>query len=121
MSFFRIEDGEARRFIGKCLEPAANRPSAKDLLLEPFLSTDDTSSAMKLKIQKPFLNENEMEKLQLSDEFQRTEMEVIGKLNPEDDTIFLKVQISDKKCMYSIFSAHERNLIMIYIYILYVF
>lgn len=98
MSFFHIEDGEARRFIGKCLEPAANRPSAKDLLLEPFLSTDDTSSAMKLKIQKPFLNENEMEKLQLSDEFQRTEMKVIGKLNPEDDTIFLKVQISDKKC-----------------------
>lgn len=98
MSFFRIEDGEARRFIGKCLEPAANRPSAKDLLLEPFLSTDDTSSAIKLKIQKPFLNENEMEKLQLSDEFQRTEMKVIGKLNPEDDTIFLKVQISDKKC-----------------------
>jgi WNK lysine deficient protein kinase len=102
MSFFRIEDGEARRFIGKCLEPAAKRPSAKDLLLEPFLSTDDTSSAMKLKIQKPFLNENEMEKLQLSDEFQRTEMKVIGKLNPEDDTIFLKVQISDKKCMYTL-------------------
>ncbi|GAU36849.1 hypothetical protein TSUD_213730 [Trifolium subterraneum] len=47
MSFFRIEDTEARRFIGKCLEPAAKRPSAKDLLLEPFLLADDSSSDKK--------------------------------------------------------------------------
>ncbi|CAL5189805.1 unnamed protein product [Lathyrus oleraceus] len=98
MSFFCIEDTEARRFIGKCLEPAAKRPSAKELLLEPFLLADDLSSAKKLAIQKPFLNDSEMEKLRLSDEFPRTEMKVIGKLNPEDETIFLKVQISDKNC-----------------------
>lgn len=100
MSFFCIEDTEARRFIGKCLEPAAKRPSAKELLLEPFLLADDLSSAKKLAIQKPFLNDSEMEKLRLSDEFPRTEMKVIGKLNPENETIFLKVQISDKNCMY---------------------
>ncbi|CAK8537948.1 unnamed protein product [Lathyrus sativus] len=98
MSFFCIEDTEARKFIGKCLEPAAKRPSAKELLLEPFLLADDLSSAKKLAIQKPFLNDSEMEKLRLSDEFPRTEMKVIGKLNPEDETIFLKVQISDKNC-----------------------
>lgn len=106
MAFFRVEDAEARKFIGKCLEPAAKRPSAKDLLLEPFLSADDSLSAMKLAIQKPFLNDSEMEKLKLSDEFPRTKMKVIGKLNPEDDTIFLKVQISDQNCMYSFLNAH---------------
>ncbi|XP_057442138.1 probable serine/threonine-protein kinase WNK4 isoform X2 [Lotus japonicus] len=96
MAFSRIEDSEAHKFIGKCLVPAAKRPSAKDLLLDPFLVFDDSSSTMKFEIQKPFLNDIEMEKLQLSDAFPRTEMKVIGKLNPEDDTIFLKVKISDK-------------------------
>ncbi|XP_061367339.1 probable serine/threonine-protein kinase WNK4 isoform X1 [Gastrolobium bilobum] len=96
MALFRIEDMEARKFIAKCLVPAANRPSAKDLLLEPFLVSDDSSSTIKFGIQKPFLNDNEMEKLQLSDHFPRTGMKIIGKLNPEDNAIFLKVQISDK-------------------------
>ncbi|KAH1095460.1 hypothetical protein GYH30_040656, partial [Glycine max] len=96
MAFFRIEDMEAQRFIGKCLVPAEKRPSAKELLLDPFLVSDDPSSTMKFAIQKPFLNVNEMEKLQLSDDLPRTGMKVIGKLNPENDTIFLKVQISDK-------------------------
>ncbi|KAJ1378818.1 Serine/threonine-protein kinase, active site [Sesbania bispinosa] len=95
MAFFRIEDMEAQKFIGKCLVPAEKRPSAKNLLLDPFLVSDDSSSTTKF-IQKPFLNDSEMEKLHLSDDLPRTEMKVIGKLNPEDDTIFLKVQISDK-------------------------
>ncbi|XP_027330303.1 probable serine/threonine-protein kinase WNK4 [Abrus precatorius] len=95
LAFFRIEDLEAQRFIGKCLLPAAKRPSAKDLLLDPFLVSNESSSTIKFGIQKPFLNDSEMEKLQLSDDRPRTGMKVIGKLNPEDDTIFLKVQISD--------------------------
>ena len=94
MAFFQIEDAEAQRFIGRCLLPAAKRPSAKDLLLDPFLLSDDSSSTTKFGIQKPLLN-NEMEKLQLNDALPRTEMKIIGKLNP-DDTIFLKVQLSDK-------------------------
>ncbi|XP_047168339.1 probable serine/threonine-protein kinase WNK4 [Vigna umbellata] len=96
MAFFRIEDMEAQRFIGKCLLPAEKRPSAKELLLDSFLASDDPSSTTKFPIQKPFLNATEMEKLQLNDDLPRTGMKVIGKLNPEDDTIFLKVQISDK-------------------------
>lgn len=99
LAFFRVEDVEAQKFIGKCLEPATKRPSAKDLLLDPFLVSDDSSSTMKFAIQKPFLNDSEMEKLQLGDDFTRTEMKVIGKLNPEDETIFLKVQISDNNGM----------------------
>ncbi|KAK7276116.1 hypothetical protein RIF29_17249 [Crotalaria pallida] len=96
MAFFRIEDTEAQKFIGKCLVPAAKRPSAKDLLLDPFLMCDESSSATKFGIEKPLLNDIEMGKLQLSVDLSRTDMKITGKLNPEDDTIFLKVQISDK-------------------------
>ncbi|CAJ1960562.1 unnamed protein product [Sphenostylis stenocarpa] len=95
-AFFRIEDTEAQKFIGKCLIAAAKRPSAKELLHDPFLLSDDASSMAKIGIQKPFLNYSEMEKLQLSDDLLRTKMSITGKLNPEDDTIFLKVQISEK-------------------------
>ncbi|TKY47245.1 serine/threonine-protein kinase WNK4 [Spatholobus suberectus] len=95
-AFFRIEDTEAQKFIGKCLIAAAKRPSAKELLHDPFLLSDDASSMTKIGIQKPFLNYSEMEKLQLSDDLPRTKMSITGKLNPEDDTIFLKVKISDK-------------------------
>ena len=95
-AFFRLENKEAQKFIGKCLVAAAKRPSAKELLHDPFLVSDDASSMTKIGIQKPFLNYNEMEKLQLSDNLPRTEMSITGKLNSEDDTIFLKVQISDE-------------------------
>ncbi|KAK7301577.1 hypothetical protein RJT34_12444 [Clitoria ternatea] len=96
-ALFWIEDTEARKFIGKCLTAAAKRPSAKELLHDPFLVSDDASSMTKIKIQKPFLNYSEMEKLQLSDDLPRTEMSITGKLSPEEDTIFLKVKISDKE------------------------
>ena len=88
---------EARKFIGKCLAPASKRPSAKELLIDPFLMSDDVSSMTKFGIQKPFLNDGEMEKLHLRDDAPRTEMTITGKLNPEDDTLFLKVQIADNK------------------------
>lgn len=48
--------------------------------------------------QKPFLNDNiGMEDLQLNEDIPKTNMTITGKLNPEDDTIFLKVQIADKE------------------------
>lgn len=91
---------EAQRFIGKCLVNASKRLSAKELLLDPFLASDEVKLLSKTKLnQKPFLNEAEMEKLQLSDDPPRTDMTITGKLNPEDDTIFLKVQIADKDGM----------------------
>ncbi|BAT88248.1 serine/threonine-protein kinase [Vigna angularis] len=95
-AFFRIEDTEAQKFIGKCLIAAAERPSAKELLHDPFLLSNDESSMAKIRIQKPFLNYSEMEKLQLSDDLPMTKMSITGKLNSQDDTIFLKVKISEK-------------------------
>lgn len=99
-AFYRIEDLEAQRFIGKCLVTVSKRLSAKELLLDPFLASDETKLLSKTRqIPKPFLNEKEMEKLQLSDDPARTDMTITGKLNPEDETLILKVQITDKDGM----------------------
>ena len=95
-ALFRIEDTEAQKFVRRCLVAAAERPSAKELLLDPFLSSNDALSNAKFEIQKPMLNDIEIEKLHLTDGSHRTGMKITGKLNPEDDTIFLKVQITDK-------------------------
>ncbi|KAJ9167390.1 hypothetical protein P3X46_022045 [Hevea brasiliensis] len=97
-AFYRIQDLEAQQFIGKCLVTASKRLSAKELLLDPFLVSDeaDPSPVTRSGNQKPFLNCREMEKLQLRGDPPRTDMTITGKLNPEDDTIFLKVQIANK-------------------------
>ncbi|KAJ6433309.1 hypothetical protein OIU84_017076 [Salix udensis] len=98
--FYRIQDLEAQRFIGKCLVTASKRLSAKELLLDPFLPSGEAelSQVPRFRNQKPFLNDREMEKLQLNDHHHppRTDMTITGKLNPEDDTIFLKVQIANE-------------------------
>ncbi|OMP02317.1 hypothetical protein COLO4_11198 [Corchorus olitorius] len=96
-AFYQIQDLDAQRFIGKCLANASKRLSAEQLLLDPFLNTEETklSTLTRLGSPKPFLNEREMEKLHLNDGPSRTDMTITGKLNPEDDTIFLKVQIAD--------------------------
>jgi WNK lysine deficient protein kinase len=95
--FYRIQDLEAQRFIGKCLETASKRLPAKELLLDPFLASDEAelSRVPRIRNQKSFLNDREMEKLQLNDHPPRTDMIITGKLN-RDDTIFLKVQIANE-------------------------
>ncbi|XP_050371339.1 probable serine/threonine-protein kinase WNK4 [Argentina anserina] len=97
-AFYRIQDFEAQRFVGKCLVNASRRLSAKELLLDPFLECDKGEPLLlgNLRHPKPFLNAKEMEKLQLHDDPTRSHMTIKGKLNPEDDTIFLKVQSADK-------------------------
>ncbi|KAA8543665.1 hypothetical protein F0562_021589 [Nyssa sinensis] len=52
----------------------------------------------KIRRQKPFLNDNiGIGELRLSEDPSRTNMTITGKLNPEDDTIFLKVQIANEE------------------------
>lgn len=103
-AFYRIRELEAQRFIGKCLVNASKRLPARELLLDPFLACDeDENSALGgVGSQKPFLNDKEMGKLRLRDDVPRTDMKITGKLNPEDDTIFLKVQFADKDGIYYI-------------------
>ncbi|CAN1749663.1 Probable serine/threonine-protein kinase WNK4 [Linum perenne] len=88
--YYRLTDLEAQRFVGRCLVTASKRVSAKELLLDPFLGPEPVKG---VESPKPFLNVKEMEKLQLSDAASKTDMRITGKLNPEDDTIFLKVKI----------------------------
>lgn len=105
-AFYQIQDLNAQRFIGKCLVNASNRLSAEQLLLDPFLAKDETT---RLGSPKLFLNQSEIEKLHLNDDPPRTDMTITGKLNPEDDTIFLKVQIADTEGLRSdpIFSSYQ--------------
>ncbi|CAH8358756.1 unnamed protein product [Eruca vesicaria subsp. sativa] len=95
-AFYRVEDIEAQRFIGKCLVPASKRVSARELLQDPFLASDESwmvyaNGAMNLK---PFLNENEMDRLKLEDdELGRT---ITEELDAEDNKIFLKLPIGNE-------------------------
>ncbi|XP_057772549.1 probable serine/threonine-protein kinase WNK4 isoform X2 [Salvia miltiorrhiza] len=100
-AFYKVQDLDAQRFIGKCLETASKRLSAKELMLDPFLAVDqaDDRYESSIRCQKPFLNDKiTLEHLQLNDDdAPRTNMTITGKLNPEDGAIFLKVQIADKE------------------------
>lgn len=99
-AFYKVQDLDAQRFIRKCLEPASKRLSAKELMVDPFLALDniDGKSVTMMQLQKPFLNDKiAIEDLHLNEDAPRTNMTITGKLNPEDDTILIKVQIADKK------------------------
>ncbi|KAF2305238.1 hypothetical protein GH714_003267 [Hevea brasiliensis] len=97
--FYRIKDIEAQKFVGKCLETASKRLPARELLLDPFLASDESKLLPVPKI--PFQTSSpdgteEIIPSLLADPTKATEMTITGTLNLEDDTIFLKVQISDK-------------------------
>ncbi|KAL5720829.1 non-specific serine/threonine protein kinase [Ranunculus cassubicifolius] len=99
-ALYRIQDQEARRFVGKCLEVASKRLPAKDLLQDPFLAVDETH-VPKIERKNPIVNDIALKNLvhMPSIEFdstKSTDMKITGKMNTDDDTIFLKVQIADK-------------------------
>lgn len=101
-AFYRVRDIEAQRFISKCLVPASKRVSARELLQDPFLASEESWMvyARGAENLKPFLNENEMDRLKLEDDelgIGRSHMTITGKLNAEDNnTIFLNVIIADE-------------------------
>lgn len=111
-AFYRIQDPEARRFIGRCLETASKRSSAKKLLLDPFLASDEhrnplpPQNAPTIQAKATGLEglaHHAAESHTPERTKRRTDMTITGKMNPEDDTIFLKVQIADKE-------GHMRNI-----------
>lgn len=104
-SFHKIEDEEARSFIGRCLEKAPNRPSASQLLKDPFLSSEDedddveqfgSTKIMPSSPQKAPRSFPRSSSVLPAAPARSTDMTITGTMNQEDDTIFLKVQISDK-------------------------
>lgn len=97
-AFYQIKDLKARKFIEKCLANVSSRVSARELLHDPFLMSDedDQLQGLKFKMPEPFLNVKDVENLCARDDPLRTDMTITGKLNPEGHTIFLKVQIADR-------------------------
>ncbi|XP_056176095.1 probable serine/threonine-protein kinase WNK4 isoform X2 [Syzygium oleosum] len=97
-AFYQIKDSKARKFIEKCLANVSSRVSARELLHDPFLISDedDQLQGLKFKMPEPFLNVKDVENLCARDDPLRTDMTITGKLNPEGHTIFLKVQIADR-------------------------
>ena len=98
--------------MGKCLENASKRPSASELLMDPFLSLGEREHPLLVTpiktptgISTPKSTSHieaippvEMPPL-LANPTRNTDMTITGTMNPEDDTIFLKVQISDQDGM----------------------
>ncbi|GMI93078.1 hypothetical protein HRI_002977100 [Hibiscus trionum] len=101
-AFYRIQDEEARRFIGKCLDNVSKRLPARELLLHPFLATNEENlqSISRVSSRKQTHKGPVAEQV---DPTRSTDMSITGTMDPEDDTIFLKVQITDKE-------GHARNI-----------
>ncbi|XP_058741874.1 probable serine/threonine-protein kinase WNK5 [Vicia villosa] len=100
-AFFRIKDLEAQRFVGRCLAHVSKRPSARELLLDPFLDTEkvevsllNTTTNQTLKVNSTQALAN-YKHLSISDPSTSTNMKITGSIN-EDNTIFLKVRICDE-------------------------
>jgi len=77
-AFYKINNPEAQRFIGRCLESAPTRASAKELLGDPFLKSENTKS------------------LQRHTSAVAEGIKVTGKMEPDENTISLTVYFSKK-------------------------
>ncbi|XP_017247573.1 probable serine/threonine-protein kinase WNK5 isoform X2 [Daucus carota subsp. sativus] len=109
-AFYKIKDVKAQEFVGKCLDIASNRPSATELLMDPFLAPEEekepespdnvdsrllASAILRIPIPSDHDHKSVSRPLMKSPK-KNTKMMITGTMNAEDDTIFLKVQISDK-------------------------
>ncbi|KAF8648814.1 hypothetical protein HU200_064514 [Digitaria exilis] len=112
--YYRVKDDDARRFIGRCLVAATKRPSAAELLLDPFLLDDHhhhstammplppapSSACSSFDVSSSLGDDHQVveqeEDAQAQARVPKMDMTITGKLNAEEDTIFLKVQISDE-------------------------
>ncbi|KAL6146311.1 hypothetical protein ACLB2K_056992 [Fragaria x ananassa] len=113
-AYYKIEDLEAQRFVGKCLVDVSKRLPAHELLLDPFLAPDNEEPkpmpiSRSIPLQKIVPHESaevvEEPVLALGSNTKRTtKMIITGSRNPEDDAIYLKVRISDNQ------DGHARNI-----------
>lgn len=93
-AYYRIEDLEAQKFVRKCLENVSKRLPATELLLHPFLASDNVSHEEELPATPPLISHPPKETAIPVP--RRTDMTISGSMNPEDDTVFLKVRIKVK-------------------------
>ncbi|XP_073221921.1 probable serine/threonine-protein kinase WNK5 isoform X2 [Cicer arietinum] len=95
-AFFRVQDLEAQRFVGRCLAHVSKRPSAKELLLDPFLAMEQ----LELSLLSTTLSTNQTLKINstegVANKHLSTYMTITGSINEDDSTLFLKVRISDE-------------------------
>lgn len=120
-AFYRIQDLEAQKFVGKCLANVSERLSAKELLLDPFLATDQLDSLLPTPTSLSRLNfttSNPKDKHSLNDQTKSTHMTITGTMNEEDDTVFLKVKIFNKNGMYCFTSRYNMYFFVCRYYIL---
>ncbi|XP_074311884.1 putative serine/threonine-protein kinase WNK5 [Silene latifolia] len=97
-AFYRIQNAEARQFVAKCLEDASTRQSARELLFDPFLAVDDDAMPVTRTprpVYSPKQGTREMSSF-FGSGIKSTYMTITGTVNPEDNTLVLEVQISDK-------------------------
>ncbi|XP_057468707.1 probable serine/threonine-protein kinase WNK5 [Actinidia eriantha] len=98
--FYRIEDVEAQRFVAKCLAAASKRPSAQELLADPFLTSNEEEAwpvVSGTSFQTSTPAENWVDKrLLLPKSTKSTDMTITGTMDPADDTIFLQVKLTNK-------------------------
>lgn len=94
---------EAQRFVGKCLENVSKRMPASELLLDPFLASDEGGLLPIIRIQTPNSLSNtkvvDLPPMLVSHPTTSTDMTITGTMDEEDDSIFLKVQITDNHGM----------------------
>lgn len=101
-AFYCIQDPEAKRFVGRCLQKVPGRSSAKELLFDPFLTFEDPAPKNPANDVKNIVSGNH-DSLQvtyhhdLDPVLRTTDMTITGKMNTEDDAIYLKVQIADNE------------------------
>ncbi|KAJ1375831.1 Serine/threonine-protein kinase, active site [Sesbania bispinosa] len=102
-AFYRIQDLEAQRFVKRCLSNVSKRPSAEELLLDPFLAMEQlelsfpstplsTNQSLVLHSTAAIANKH----LLIGDLTKSTDMTITGSINEDNNTIFLKVRISDE-------------------------
>ncbi|KAF7143344.1 hypothetical protein RHSIM_Rhsim05G0229600 [Rhododendron simsii] len=100
-AFYRIQDAEAQRFVGKCLETAGKRPSAQELLRDPFLAAAE-GKALPVSSMTPYQSSSiptgpsvNMPVL-LATSKRITKMTITGTMDPQEESIFLRVKITEK-------------------------
>jgi WNK lysine deficient protein kinase len=93
--------------VGRCLAHVSKRPSAKELLLDPFLGTEQ----LELSLPNTTLSKNKtLKHFSLGDPATSTNMTITGSISEEDNTIFLKVRLCDEIGMHNSFQTLEINL-----------